>query len=134
MLRISVAAAAVGMLASLAAARADTARNHDKTEAHPAADNTAVNKRDRDGANPTADQQKNDKSDLDLTAEIRRAIVKDKSLSTNAHNVKIIVKDGDVTLRGPVASREEKATVEKKAVEVMGKAKGKVTNELAIAP
>jgi hyperosmotically inducible protein len=132
MLRLSVAAAAVGMLVSLTAARADTDR--DKPAVQPAADNTAMNKRDRDGANPTADQQKNDKSDLDLTAEIRRAIVKDKSLSTNGHNVKIIVKDGDVTLRGPVASREEKAAVEKKAVDVVGKAKGKVTNELAIAP
>lgn len=119
---------------SLPAARAETAREHDKSDAHAAADNTGVNKRDRDGGSPTADQQKNEKSDVDLTAEIRRAIVKDKSLSTNAHNVKIIVKDGAVTLRGPVASREEKATVEKKAVEAVGHGKGKVTNELAVAP
>jgi osmotically-inducible protein OsmY len=118
----------------VASARADTSHDHDKANVHPAADNTGVNKRDRDSTNPTADQQKNDKSDLDLTAEIRRAIVKDKSLSTNAHNVKIIVKDGDVTLRGPVASREEKVTIEKKATEVVGHGKGKVTNELAVAP
>lgn len=133
-LRLAVAATALGMLTLVSAARAETPREHDKPDAHPAADNTGVNKRDRDGGNPTADQQKNDKSDLDLTAEIRRAIVKDKSLSTNAHNVKIIVKDGAVTLRGPVASREEKATVERKAVEVVGHGKGKVTNELAVAP
>ena len=123
------------MLTFAATSQADSARDHDKhekAEHRPAADNTGVNKGDRDAGRPTADQQPNDKSDLDLTAEIRRAIVKDKTLSTNAHNVKIIVSKGDVTLRGPVASRDEKIAVEKKAIEAAGH--GKVINELAIAP
>ncbi|HXI58783.1 MAG TPA: BON domain-containing protein [Polyangia bacterium] len=103
----------------------------------PAADNTATNKRDREdhggSAEKTADQQKNDKSDIELSAEIRRAVVADKTLSTNAHNVKIIVENGHVTLKGPVASSAEKATLEKKAVEVVGRG-GRVTNEVQIAP
>jgi len=133
-LRLSIVFAAVGLCGPLTAMPAQAAPDHDKAAAHPAPDNTAVNRRDRDGGTTTADKQGNDKSDLELTAEIRRAIVKDKTLSTNAHNVKIVVKDGDVTLRGPVASAAEKASVEKKATEIVGHGKGKVTNELAVAP
>src|ERR1022692_300465 len=72
------------------------------------ADNTKVNERDRDKTEATADQQKENKSDRDLTKEIRRSIVKDKSLSTYAHNVKVISQNGAVTLKGPVRSEEEK--------------------------
>ncbi len=83
-------------------------------------DNTKVNQRDRDNAKPTADDQKG-RSDTEITRQIRRAIVADKDLSTYAHNVKIITKNGHVTLRGPVRSDAEKQTVEAKAVEVAGK-------------
>jgi hyperosmotically inducible protein len=105
-----------------------------RAEPGSAADNTAVNKRDRGENAKTADQQKNDKSDTEIVAAIRRSIVKDKALSTNAHNVKIIVVDGKVTLKGPVASKDEKATVEKKAAEVVGEGKGKIVNEISVAP
>lgn len=98
------------------------------TSAKP--DNTKVNKRDRSKAEPTADQQKENTSDRKLAADIRRAIVKDKSLSTYAHNVKVIVKDGSVTLKGPVHTEEEKKTVETKAAEVAGSAK--ITNEITV--
>lgn len=116
------------------AKRAKSAK--DKTAVDPAiaADNTGVNKRDRAETEVTADQQKNDKTDLDLTAEIRRAIMKDKTLSTKAHNVKIIVQDGNLTLKGPVSSKTERATVEKAALEVMRPGKGTITNEISIAP
>lgn len=80
-------------------------------------DNTRMN---QGTAQPTADQQTNNKSDVELTRQIRRAVVRDKTLSTNAHNVKIIVQHGDVTLRGPVKSEAEKMEVEKKAVAVIG--------------
>ena len=96
------------------------------------ADNTGINKRDRDDSEKTADQAKNTKSDLELTAEIRRAVVDDKALSTNAHNVKIIVENGKVTLKGPVASAAEKASIAKKASTIAGK--GKVVDEMAVAP
>ena len=96
----------------------------------PKADNTKVNKRDRSKAEPTADQQKEASSDRELTRKIRRAIVEDKSLSTYAHNVKIITQNGKVTLKGPVHSEDEKKTVEAKAAEIAGA--GNVTNELSV--
>jgi osmotically-inducible protein OsmY len=96
------------------------------------ADNTKVNTRDRDKAEPTADQQKENRSDRDITQQIRRSIVKDKSLSTYAHNVKIVTQNGQVTLKGPVRSEDEKRAVEAKATEVAGE--NKVTSELNIQP
>jgi osmotically-inducible protein OsmY len=72
------------------------------------AGNTKVNQRDRDQNEPTAEQQRENPNDRQLTQQIRRAVVKDKSLSTSAHNVKIIAQNGSVTLKGPVKSEEEK--------------------------
>ena len=75
------------------------------------ATNTRMNSRDRvaDTTKPT--DQSNDKADIRLAAAVRRAIENDKSLSTSAHNVKLIANGGVVTLRGPVASDEEKQKV-----------------------
>jgi osmotically-inducible protein OsmY len=101
-------------------------------QAPPAADNTKVNERDRSQNEPTADQQKDNRSDRDITQQIRQSIMKDKSLSTYAHNVKIITQHGQVTLKGPVRSEGEKRTVEDKATEVAGESK--VTSELNIKP
>jgi hyperosmotically inducible protein len=58
--------------------------------------------------------------------------MKDKSLSTNAHNVKIVTQNGQVTLKGPVRSEDEKKAIEAKAAEVAGD--GKVSSELNIKP
>lgn len=101
-------------------------------QAPPAADNTKVNERDRSQNEPTADQQKDNRSDRDITQQIRQSIMKDKSLSTYAHNVEIITQHGQVTLKGPVRSEGEKRTVEAKANEVAGESK--VTSELNIKP
>ena len=99
----------------------------------PAApDNTKVNDRDRSKDEPTADQQKENRSDRDITQQIRQSIMKDKSLSSYAHNIKIITQNGQVTLKGPVRSEEEKKTVEAKATEVAGE--NKVTSQLDIQP
>ena len=95
-------------------------------------DNTKVNKRDRHEASPTADQQSQGTSDRDLAQQIRRSIVKDDSLSTYAHNIKVIVKDGAVTLKGPVRSDEEKQSIEAKATSIAGE--GKVANQLEVSP
>lgn len=83
-------------------------------------DHTAVNKRDRDNGQPTAGQQSNQKSDEKLTAEIRRAITSDKTLSFSSRNVKVITHDGKVTLEGPVGSAEEKRSIELKAEHIAG--------------
>lgn len=100
----------------------------DMKDTAPAADNTKMNKEHSKGM--TADQQSESKADLKITQNIRRAIVKDKSLSQYAHNVKIITRNGAVTLKGPVNSEKEKKMIEKTAARVAGK--GKVTNELEV--
>jgi hyperosmotically inducible periplasmic protein len=95
-----------------------------------APDNTSVNKRDRDQSAPTADQAKNNLSDRQIMAHIRRDVVKDKKLSTYAHNVKIIAEHGKVTLKGPVHSEDERRAVEEYARKYAGE--GNVTNNLNI--
>ena len=102
-------------------------------QSSPAApDNTKVNKRDRNSNEPTADQQKENRSDRDITQQIRKALTNDKSLSTYAHNVKIVTQNGMVTLKGPVRSEDEKKTVESKAAEVAGA--DRVTSQLDVKP
>jgi hyperosmotically inducible periplasmic protein len=96
-------------------------------------DNTKMNQVDRDATSPTADQQKDDSSDRELTRQIRRALIKDKSLSTYGHNVKIIAQQGMVTLRGPVRSEEEKQEIETKAAQVAG-SPDKIHSELQVTP
>lgn len=76
----------------------------DKNEA----DHTGKNQRDRSEEMKTSGNQSEEKSDINMTAAIRRAVVKDDALSMNAKNVKIITENGDVTLRGPVKSEDEK--------------------------
>jgi len=95
-----------------------------------APDNTAVNKQDRDASKPTADQSKNNMSDREIARHIRQDVVSDKSLSTYGHNVKIIAKNGKVTLRGPVHSEDEKRAVEEHARKYAGD--GNVTNEVTV--
>ena len=100
--------------------------------AQTAADNTKVNTRDRAKGAVTADQQKENAGDRDIAQKIRQALIKDKSLSTYAHNVKVVAQDGQVTLKGPVRSEDEKRVVEAKAIEVAGA--DHVTNEISVAP
>jgi hyperosmotically inducible periplasmic protein len=102
-----------------------------QAEAQVPADDTGRNIRDRDENAKTADQQSNSKADLEITRKIRRALVEDKSLSTSAHNVKIVTVDRVVTLRGPVVSAKEKASVAAKAEKVAGVSK--VENQLEVA-
>jgi osmotically-inducible protein OsmY len=93
-------------------------------------DNTKVNKQDRAQGAVTADQQNNDRGDRDLTQQIRKSVMADKSLSGYAHNVKIITQNGTVTLKGPVRSDDEKKSIVAKAEAVAGQ--GKVTDELSV--
>jgi len=102
-----------------------------QTQEVPATDNTKTNARDRNTGDATADQQKENSSDRKLTKDIRRALMKDDSLSTYAHNIKIISQNGKVTLKGPVRSDEEKQAIEAKATEIAGS--GNVTDQLQIA-
>ena len=111
----------VGSASALAADRpAQGTAREAQGQVTPKADNTGINVRDKDGATQTPQDQTTGADDRKLVAEVRRAIVDDKSLSTSAHNVKIVANGGVVTLRGPVTSKEEKTKVEKHAQQVAG--------------
>lgn len=116
----------------LSATPQDTASKNKADAQSVPADNTKRNKQDRNKNEVTADQQKNNSSDRDLTRKIRRSLMDDKSLSTYAHNVKVISQHGSVTLKGPVRSEEEKTSVQAKATEIAGAAN--VKSELTIKP
>jgi hyperosmotically inducible protein len=102
-----------------------------QTSTNPAADNSGTNKSDAH-INASADAQKNDKTDLYLSQRIRQSVLADKSLSTYAHNVKIVSVDGTVTLNGVVGSANERAAVHAKAVSIAGQ--DHVVDQMTIAP
>ena len=93
-------------------------------------DNSGVNVRDRNDAAVTAGQQSNVKSDVELTRQIRQAVVKDSSLSVLAQNVKIVSANGSVTLRGPVKTEAEKDAIGSKAQTIAGA--DRVSNQLEV--
>jgi osmotically-inducible protein OsmY len=95
------------------------------------ADNTRVNERDRASTALTPMDQGESQADRDMTQSIRKSVIADDSLSFTAKNVKIITRDGRVTLRGAVNNAREKATIEKSAKELAGAKK--VTNELEVS-
>jgi lipid-binding SYLF domain-containing protein len=108
-------------------------QNTGETSGNPASGaDTANNQPDQSASAATADQQGNGKSDLQLTASIRRSIVGDNSLSTYAHNVKIVVHNGVATLKGPVRTADEKAAIEAKAAAVVGQ--DHVVDQIEIVP
>jgi hyperosmotically inducible protein len=119
------------ILALLAASALAWAQSSDFAS-QTAADNSKANQQDRSSAAPTADQQKNDRSDLQLTQQVRRSLTKDKSLSTYAHNIKVITQNGMVTLKGPVRSEEEKSAILAKAAEIAGKTN--INDQLTVVP
>jgi osmotically-inducible protein OsmY len=94
-------------------------------------DNTEVNVRDRSDVAKTPIDQNENKTDINITANIRKRVV-DTKMSVNAQNVKIITQDGNVTLRGPVKTEDEKMQIDKIAHEVAGPAT--VTNQLEVQP
>lgn len=118
LLTVSLTLGAAGTLPAMAFAQ-------DQSTTAP--DNSGQNKHH----GMTADQQSDRKSDMATTRQIRKAVIADKSLSTYAHNVKIITRHGIVTLKGPVASEAEKQTVANKAEAVVGSA-DKVRNQLTV--
>lgn len=99
-------------------------------QSSPAADNSARNERDRSGETKTSFDQSNTKEDTQITASIRRAVMKDDSLSMTAKNVKIITENGVVTLRGPVKSEAEKAKIAELAKSAASQVK--IENQLEV--
>jgi osmotically-inducible protein OsmY len=82
----------------------------DNEKAKP--DNTATNERDRSGETQTSGDQSNSSADLKITQNIRRALMKDRELSMTAKNIKVITANGQVTLRGPVKTAQEKTKID----------------------
>jgi osmotically-inducible protein OsmY len=113
---LALAVACAGLVLSLPA--------HAQSSAQP--DNSAQNKNQTN----TADNQPNATSDRQTTAQVRKAIIADKDLSTYAHNVKVITKDGTVTLKGPVKSDDEKQKVVNDAASVVSA--DKVVDQLTV--
>jgi osmotically-inducible protein OsmY len=119
------------MLSAVPAFAADYGDENDSQKAGDYdADNSGRNARDRDDKTVTPEDQGGTAADRELSAKIRKAIVDDDALSTNAHNVKVIAQNGVVTLRGPVKSASEKASVAAKAKKVSGVKR--VDNQLEI--
>jgi len=117
-------------LAALALALSLSAPTWVGAEAAYDADNTGKNVRDREDRTVTPMDQSNKQEDLDLTASIRKALMDDDTLSTNGRNVKIITRDGIVTLRGPVDSDQERVAIARTAQSVAGVRR--VDNQLEI--
>ena len=109
---ILTTAACIVALAIATDASAQQSASSSAPVASASVDNSAMNQRDRSSSTVTPVDQPNDKADVKLAAAVRRAIVKDKSLSMTAHNVKLVAVGGVVTLRGPVESADEKARLE----------------------
>jgi osmotically-inducible protein OsmY len=98
--------------------------------ADSALENTEINARDKENTTLTPEDQKETKKDIRITAHIRKAVVRDKSLSIDAQNAKIITRSGVVILRGPVANEAESKKLQKIAKKTRGVVK--VDNQLEI--
>ena len=100
----------------------------DDEEARP--DNTKTNERDRSGETETSGDQSNSSADLKITQAIRRALMKDSELSTTAKNIKVITTNGQITLRGPVKTAQEKTKIDQLARSAAGGAQ--IDNQLDV--
>jgi osmotically-inducible protein OsmY len=129
---IASVAAALGLVSVWPGAHAQSAPTAQAAPADVPADNTKSNAQDSSNKVATADKQTNDSSDLQITKQIRRSLLDDKSLSTYAHNAKIVTVDGTVTLNGVVRSEDEKEAIAGKASQVVGS--GRVINDLKVEP
>lgn len=88
-----------------------TSTTRSAAETAAAADNTEKNERDRAGSALTPGDQGESEADRTITQRARQNVVGHDDLSINAKNVKIITRNGVVTLRGPVASATEKSSI-----------------------
>jgi osmotically-inducible protein OsmY len=120
---IIISAAAASLLVATAAAqentnRSDAASSPISTNAVPDANNSGRNVRDRNDQTLTPGDQGNNSADVATTREIRKEITSTKDISVDARNVKIITANGQVTLRGPVKTENEKRLIGEIAAKV----------------
>lgn len=117
-LRVLAVSLAVGLILASGNVRAESVPPW--FAANSELENTERNIRDSDNTTLTPEDQKETKSDIKITAAIRKAVVKNKSLSLDAHNAKIITRNGVVTLRGPVKNTAEKNKLQSIAEKTRG--------------
>lgn len=116
----SLAAALSLILTSFAAGAADNSVGHTPTaEDQIPATNTEINKRDRNHQTLTPMDQSGSKADREITQGVRKSIMR-QELSMNAKNIKVITRNGEVTLRGPVNSTSEVEQIVQMAKAVPG--------------
>jgi osmotically-inducible protein OsmY len=116
-----LAFASASALTALGATACDKSGTEASTTTTTSAqDNTGTNARDRNAASVTPMSQGNDMADIQTTANVRKALMADDTLSTNAKNVKVVTANGTLTLRGPVNTAAEKQTIEAKARSLAG--------------
>jgi osmotically-inducible protein OsmY len=82
-------------------------------------DNTRKNERDR-GDSVTPLDQGNSTAETDITANIRKGMMAEPSLSFTAKNVKVVTSGTRVTLRGPVMNAAEKTLIAAVATRTTG--------------
>lgn len=125
-----IAVSAIGLAGGSAFAQSPSTSDSGTPSTAP--DNSGANKADPGNRSATADAQKNDKSDVQITRQIRRGVIADKNLSTYAHNVKIVSVNGTVTLNGVVRTEDEKNGIGQIAAQVVGD--DHIVNRIKIAP
>jgi osmotically-inducible protein OsmY len=76
-------------------------------------------------------EQETSAADREVVQKVRQALVADPALSTSAKNVTIDSKNEAVTLRGSVASEQERAAVAARAKQAAGDRA--IENELVVA-
>jgi osmotically-inducible protein OsmY len=123
-----------GMLIACSAAFAQVESSKEVTvlekSQHTSPTNTSKNVRDRNHWKLTAQDQSGAKSDIEITKNLRKAIMAKKGLSTDALNIKIITVNEVLTLRGPVDSEREKELIGAMAKQSCGVRK--YTNQLEV--
>ena len=103
----------------------DTVRAEQNTAIYLATDSvlehSAINIPDRDNTALTTEVPTETEGDIKITAAIRQTVVNNnESLSVNAQNIKIITRDGVVTLRGSVESKAENMKLQDIAKQTSG--------------
>ncbi len=122
----------VGISVVLAAGLSFAPRRSSSKDLQEQSDNTELNKGGASKEATMAVSEKTNRTGRAPSQKIHAEIMKDKSLTTNAHNIKVISQNRKATLKGSVRTSDKKAAVEDKAAAAAGERT--VTSEIANVP
>ncbi len=114
-------AALAGALTLTAAPQAATSNSQDPQMAHPGVQQSTMVAPEPAGSGM---------SDHHIVRKIHKAIDRDVTMSNRALDVKILCRNGQVTLKGSVPTTMEKEKIEQKAAAVAGS--GNVINDIKV--